>query len=467
MRKFYWYLTSYIKKHGLVFFASIIIAVLVFSFLIPTLSRFMSGKKREYIGLVGDFNLYSLPLPVKQLLSVGLTEINEDKEVMPRLAERWVVEDDGKRYRFILKKDITWQDGKEITPEDIQYQFSDVEMISTPNDIIFKLPDVFAPFPSVVSEPVFRYETQKYLGFLKRTTIIGIGKHRLADYKQKGNRLTEVTIDGPDKRRIFRFYLTETAAVLAFKRGEIDVLPDLTSPHDITTWETVTTTVNLESGRYLAVFFNNADPLLPKNVRQALSYAVEKVQGEMRALGPIDSQSWAFLEGGKSYDLDLERASERLIDGLPPEILELELTTTSVFAEEAEDLKRQWEQFGEQAVSACQGSKDVENRELCNNLKIKINLKITNFPDTSNFQLLLVGQESPPDPDQYFLWHSEQSTNFTRYKNTRIDSLLEKGRKTLDQQERLAVYQEFQQFLLEDPPAIFLRHLYSFEVRRK
>ena len=78
-----------------------------------------------------------------------------------------------------------------------------------------------------------------------------------------------------------------------------------------------------------------------------------------------------------------------------------------------------------------------------------------------------MGQESPPDPDQYFLWHSEQPTNFTRYKNTRIDSLLEKGRKTLDQQERTTIYQEFQQFLLEDPPAIFLRHLQSFELQRK
>ena len=77
-----------------------------------------------------------------------------------------------------------------------------------------------------------------------------------------------------------------------------------------------------------------------------------------------------------------------------------------------------------------------------------------------------MGQEIPVDPDQYFLWHSDQSTNFTNYQNTRIDSLLEKGRQTIDQNKRKEVYQEFQQFMLEDPPAIFLRHLFSFDVKR-
>jgi len=97
---------------------------------------------------------------------------------------------------------------------------------------------------------------------------------------------------------------------------------------------------------------------------------------------------------------------------------------------------------------------------------LKSPLKISNFPDLSNYQLLLIGQESSIDPDQYFMWHSSQSTNFTHYKNTRIDSLLEKGRKTLDLEERRTIYQEFQQYLLEDPPAIFLRYLNNYSIAR-
>ena len=48
-----------------------------------------------------------------------------------------------------------------------------------------------------------------------------------------------------------------------------------------------------------------------------------------------------------------------------------------------------------------------------------------------------------------------------------MDSLLEKGRQVIEQSERQAIYQEFQQFLQEDPPAIFLKHLYEYEVERK
>jgi peptide/nickel transport system substrate-binding protein len=99
-------------------------------------------------------------------------------------------------------------------------------------------------------------------------------------------------------------------------------------------------------------------------------------------------------------------------------------------------------------------------------LDLKLNLKISNFPDLTNYQLLLIGQESSIDPDQYFMWHSSQPTNFTHYKNTRIDSLLEKGRQTIDFEERKTIYQEFQQFLLEDPPAIFLRYLDNYSIAR-
>ncbi|MFZ5376801.1 MAG: ABC transporter substrate-binding protein [Patescibacteria group bacterium] len=466
MRKIYWYITIYIKKHGLVVFLSVLGAIAVFSIVLPILLSKFAFKPKKYIGLIGDYTLMTLPLEVKRTLSVGLTEVNSQKEVKPLLAERWIVEDEGKRYRFILRKDVTWQDGQAIKPEDIKYQFNDVETITTPNDVIFKLPDVFSPFPSVVSEPVFRQGIMKKWGLFKVPTLIGIGDYEIVDYKRNGNRINEITIDSPKEKLIYRFYLTENEAVAAFKKGEIDVLPNLTAPHDIINWQTVEVTPKLNNDLYLAVFFNNSSPLLPKNVRQALSYAVEKPADATRAIGPINPDSWAFLQGGKTYDKDLTRAIERLLDDVPSQPLNLDLTTTSEFAADAEAMRKQWLELGEKAAAACQGEKKVEDKALCQNLKIQINIKVTNFPDTTNFQLLLVGQETPADPDQYFLWHSERTTNFTNYKNTRIDSLLEKGRKTLEQNERQAIYQEFQQFLLEDPPAIFLRHLYSYEVRR-
>lgn len=467
MRRLYWYLTGYAKKHGWVFLVSLVGAIVFFSLVIPLIVGTVTFKQREYVGVLGVYTLNNLPEEIKQRLSVGLTTIETNQEVSPLLTERWVVEDDGKQYRFVLRDDLEWQDGKKLKPEDIHYQFVDVETVTTPNDIIFRLPDAFAPFPSVVSEPLFRQVSQRYLWFFSRPMLIGIGPNKIVDYQQQGSRLKELVVETPNKRTIYRFYLTETDLIYAFKRGEIDVISDLSDPGDLVDWRNVEITPHVQTDRYLAVFFNNTDPLMSKSIRQALYYGVSSPNDGTEALGPIDSTSWAYLEGGKTYEKDLDRAVERLLDELPPQPMELSLATTQTFANEADRIKQEWEELGDLAVTACQNSSAVTNKDQCVFLDIVVNIKVSNFPDTNDFQLLLIGQESPVDPDQYFLWHSEQPTNFTHYKNTRIDSLLEKGRTTLDQQERTAIYQEFQQFLLEDPPAIFLKHLTSFEVSRK
>lgn len=467
MRKLYWYLSSYTRKHGLLVIVSVVIAIIAFSFLIPFIVTRLDQKQRTYVGVVGDYSLYSLPRPVQQLMSSGLTVVAEDGSAVPDLSERWSVESDGTVYRFVLKKGLYWQDGQEILPSDLKYNFSDVEVVYTPNDIVFKLPDAYVPFPVVVSEPVFKTEQRKSMFFMKRTYLIGTGEYQMIDYQEKGPRITELTLDSPQERRIFRFYLTEEEAILGFKRGEVDILQDLSSPQELAEWPTVEVHEDMNNQQYLAVFFNLEDPLFTKNVRQALSYGTRKPTGKARAISPINPDSWAYLSSAKSYDYEVARGVERLLDEIPPQALQFEITTTPVFQKDAELIKQDWEALGQAAQEACQQKKEITDKTECEKLAIEVNVRISSFPDTSNFQALLLGLESPPDPDQYYLWHSEQSTNFSHYKNTRIDSLLEKGRKTADQTERMAIYQEFQQFFSEDAPAIFLQHLTSYDLQRK
>jgi peptide/nickel transport system substrate-binding protein len=466
MRTYYWYITAYLRKHGLVVVASLIAAVLIFSLAIPTVLRGLDRKPRRYIGVVGSYTLESLPPSITKKLSRGLTSIAKDGSAVPDLAERWTVENEGKTYRFILKKDQLWQDNELFRPSDVNYAFRDVEVITTPSEVVFKLPDSYVPFPTVVSQPILK-NGKRQLGPLRTLEVpLGLGEYQVIDYQKNGQRLTQMILEGFDERLIYRFYLTEDDAVTAFKLGEVDYVPDLSSRYGLENWDGVVITNTLHSNRYLGIFFNNSSPLFPKHIRQALAYAFPKPDRSIRALGPIDPNSWAYLEGGKTYDLDLDRALERALESVPDQAMEFELTTTSTFQTEAEQLKQAWEEFGAKAVTACQGKKEVEDKTRCANLNIKVTVRVNNYPDTSSFQVLLIGQETASDPDQYYLWHSGQASNFTQYKNTRIDSLLEKGRTTLDQNERRSIYQEFQQFFLEDAPVIFLRYLESYDVSR-
>ncbi len=466
MRKLYWYLTAYAKKHGIVFLTSIIGAIAIFSFIVPSLISTIENKQTYYIGVVGSYTLDTLPPEVTDKISAGLTKIEPDGSIQPLLAQRWNSEQDGKTYRFILKDGIFFKDGTKLTTQDIQYNFPNVETIITPNDIVFKIPDSFAPFPIAVSEPILKRVEQKHNLILSRPMLIGVGPYSLTDYKKIGNRISEVVLEGKQEKYIYKFYLTEKDAVTAFKHGEVDELPDLSKEYDIALWDTVTLDRTIDYSKYLAVFFDLRNPKFSKNIRQALSYAIEKPSDETRAIGPISPKSWAYLSAGKTYDKDLERAVERILDEPPQEKLEFTLTTTSIYQTEAELIIKQWEEFGQRVFEACQNDTDITDKNTCEFMKIQVNLQIRNFPDTSNFEMLLVGQQSPPDPDQYSLWHSDQSTNFTGYKNTRIDNLLEKGRQATDFQQRKEIYQEFQQFFLEDAPAIFIRHLVSHTYKR-
>ena len=466
MRKLYWYISSYARKHGWIFLASIAGALVFFSLVLPLVHKSLALKPTTYVAIVGYYTLTNLPKAIKNQLSSGLTKIGADLQAEPLLAERYVVEDNGKQYRFVVKKEVKWQDGKDLKPSDVLYNFADVETISTPNEVIFNLPEPFTPFTVAVSEPLLRLEWEEKLIGPDKVKIIGIGQYRLLDYTLRGNSLSEVKIDGPEARYVYRFYLTENEAVQAFKKGQVDVLLNISDCYDLCDWPRLEKTKELAYDRYLAVFFNNTDPLLTKNVRQALYYVLSKDYGSARALGPINPRSWAYLQGGKDYAKDFDRAVERLLDDVPRQPLHFVLTTNSNFIAEAEKIKQEWQDFSVFAQEQCQKSKDVTDKNLCANLNIQVEIKVSNFPDLNDYQLLLIGQESSIDPDQYFMWHSSQPTNFTRYKNTRIDSLLEKGRKTLDFEERRTIYQEFQQFLLEDPPAIFLRYLDNHSIAR-
>ena len=86
------------------------------------------------------------------------------------------------------------------------------------------------------------------------------------------------------------------------------------------------------------------------------------------------------------------------------------------------------------------------------NTKIRIESGIP-----QNFQVLLITQSIPQDPDQYFLWHATQiKTNLTGYDSKRADKDLEDGRKMITEEDRKTKYFDFQKTLLEDAPAVFL-----------
>lgn len=385
------------------------------------------------IGVVGRYHVNELPYEVTSLISGGLTTHNSDGDVVSDLADSWSSED-GKTWEFKIKDEVFWQDGTEVNAEDINYEFSDV-VIEKPDDktIIFKLKEVFSPFPSVVSKPFFK------------KGLIGFGEWKVDEIILSGSFVSSLKLTKENETITIKFYPNEDRAKLAYKLGKVDTLDGLFDPKPLDGWVNTKTNSTSDTNKVVALLFNTSDPFLSdKSIRQGLSYGIEKSFGEERAVSPISPNSFAYNPQVKEYDFDLDRARE-LLENVPEEMKNspIKIASTPALLSLAEEIEGYWEDLG---------------------LLVEVQVSAI-VPD--EFQTYLTIIDIPKDPDQYAYWHSTQSSsNLTRFSNPRVDKLLEDGRAELDQEKRKRIYLDFQRFLLEEAPAIFLFHPRMYSISR-
>lgn len=484
-QRYLWYAQGFLKKYKTVIAVSMIGGIALVVLLPSILTIIPFGKPTQYIGRVGNFPLSRLPRDIQESVSYGLTKVSDDGQSMPGLASTFGSEEDGKSYRFTLKPNVTWQDGKTVTPQDVNYNFSDMDIIRSANDVVFKLQskstdgsnvsESFLPssFPTVVSQPLFKQVKNNSILSRSKTLIYGLGSYTISDITYKGTGIQELTLDSVKDRKIYRFYPTEHDAIVAFKHGEVDIVEDMQNLEDISTWDTLTKHLNSRLDQYVGIFFNfgyqlgEDHPFTNKQLRQALNLAIQKPQGADRILSPIHKKSWAYVSSEDDldrYEQDMKLAAEDYIKANMFSPFTIELTTIPTYSDQAQVIAKSWENLGVAAHTLCIQEKASPN---CDQVSIKVNIRIRNTPDLSDYQVLLIGQQIPIDPDQYSLWHSTQSTNFTHYKNARVDKLLEDGRKATDKEERKLIYQEFQRLLVKESPAIFLQTIKTYRINRK
>jgi peptide/nickel transport system substrate-binding protein len=365
-------------------------------FLIPSLTE----SKTLRIGMAGRFTLSTLPNSILSMIGDGLTKLDSSGIVEPSLASSWETPDKGKTWIFTLKDNLTWQDGKKVTSAGIVYQFSDLT-IERPDTktLIFKLQSPYSAFPTVVSRPTFK------------SGLMGTGEYRVTNISVNGNVVEQLSMrKGNSDRLVYKFYPTEEKTKLALELGLVDRITDIFNPAPLDTWKKMKIAENSDTSEYVGIFFNTQDGFLAeKNVRQALSYAINKnILGGKRTVSPIPINSWAYNSQVKPYDYDPVKAKTMLDEyKLSAKISELQinLSTTPVLLIKAEAVAKDWQAVG-----------------------VKVNVQvISQVP--SDYQAFLAIFDTPEDPDQYSMWHSTQlATNLTHYQNPRIDKLLEDGR---------------------------------------
>lgn len=436
-----------------------------------------------------------------QLVYSGLFKYDNNGNAVPDLAESFTVSQDQRQYTVKLRKNAHWQDGKEITAEDIFFTFNILQ------DPAYKSPlrqswqgvDVSV---SNDHEIVFTLKNP-YVGFLENLTIGILPKHvweniapekfALADYNlhpigsgpfmfsdfqkdSQGSILTYHLKAFKDfyagspyiSNFTFNFYADDDALIAAYNKKEVMGMNSI-APEKIGSIKNVKSTDmhELIIPRYFSVFFNQTKSvvLADDNVRIALNSSVDRkeiISSVLRGKGvALSSPFFPQMDGYNDQvqvSKNIDQANKILDDaGWKKEAgsdfrkknnvtLEFELVTTDwpELSQTAELLKTQWQKVG-----------------------AKLNVKILTVSDlqqnyirTREYDSLLFGQAITFNPDLYSFWHSSQKRdpglNLSLFDNSQADGILESVRQEPDESKRVDSYKKFQELLAKEVPAVFL-----------
>ncbi|GAB4572008.1 MAG: peptide ABC transporter substrate-binding protein [Anaerolineae bacterium] len=206
---------------------------------------------------------------IASLIFEGLVGTNAYGEYIPRLAEEWVISDDGLEYVFRLRQDVLWQDGVPFTAADVVTTFN---LLQAPGDALpesltefwrtveielldeytvrFRLAQPLAAFldyarMGIVPAHVFANISAEQLATHPfNLSPIGTGPYQLERITGDETGISSVSLrvapvyrQRPEgqggyqiERLVFRMYETEDAAFEALRNGEIDALGGVHRP---------------------------------------------------------------------------------------------------------------------------------------------------------------------------------------------------------------------------------------------
>jgi peptide/nickel transport system substrate-binding protein len=434
------------------------------------------------------------------LIYSGLTK-NENGKIVPDLAKEYTISDDGLVYNFILKDNLRFHDGTQLTTDDIEFTIQKIQdgdvksprrvdwasvIIKkiSPEEIQFILKQPYAPFLSNTAVGILPKHIWKNLNadqFIfneKNLEPIGSGPYKITEFeKDLAGSPTSYTLSAfsnyhngkPYISTInIRFYQDELGVIDAYKNGIIENLAEI-SPEETARIASSTPDITILHNplpRIFALFLNqnNSPVLVSKDVRKALSISVDKdtiirevlynygvaIDGPLpldskHKVTPVNKDAARDILAKAGWIINDNGVREKKV-GNVRQTLELSITTadSADLKKVAELVKKDWEDIG-----------------------ARVTIKVFEFGDLSQniiksrkYDALLFGEIVSKDLDLFAFWHSSQRNspglNVSMYVNSKVDKILEDARVTYNEDKRIQMYKNFSDIITDDIPAIFL-----------
>ena len=435
---------------------------------------------------------------INGLVYSGLVRYDGDLNIVGELAESWDISPDNLSITFHLRHGVKWHDGVPFTSADVLYTYQvyrdpetptsyaesylQVQKAETPDAYTFRVTYAEPYAPALISWgfsvlPKHLLEGKKITESPLARHPIGTGPYCFVEWQGGEKIVLEANRDYFEgspyiKRFVFRIIPDTSTQFLELQTGGLDYMGLTPIQYDRQTdtpaFHRLFTKYSYLAFGYTYLGYNLKRPLFQdRRVRQALSYAIDKQEiidgvllGHGRiATGPYKPDAWVYNPKVKRYNFDPEKAKALLAeagwrdsdgdgildkDGKPFRFTIITNQGNDLRSKTGEIIQRRFHDIGI----------DVKLRI------IEWATFLKEFINPSNFDATILGWSGGPEPDQYNIWHSSKigprQLNFIGYKNPEVDELLEKGRRTFDQEERKKIYGRFQEILAEDQPYTFL-----------
>jgi len=459
--------------------------------------------------------LISLSQPdedIAALVYSGLMRARPDGTLVPDLAEKYEISEDGLNYTFTLREGLTFHDGAPITSADILFTIQkakDPDIKSTkradwegvtvaapdPKTVVFTLPRAYAPFLEnttlgILPRHLWEGVSAGDFHFTPLNTHpVGSGPYRVSELDTSNTgapiryelqSFNDFALGEPNIRRInFFFYPNEEALINAYNAGHIDSFAAV-SPERVADLRTEDTSlVRVALPRTFGVFFNQgknaalADPA----VRNALASAVDKqsivesvLHGYGRPLsGPIPpGVLGVFAPATPTPLVDMAPATST---GANFEEARNILVSGGWKFDEAEHVWKKGTTRLEFTLASADAPELAATAEqlasVWRSFGVVVNVHVYSLSELNqtvirprNYEAVLFGEVVGRTLDLFAFWHSSQRNdpglNLSLYTNAQVDALLASARTQTDANQRKQLYDQFTAIIDRDKPAIFL-----------
>jgi peptide/nickel transport system substrate-binding protein len=428
----------------------------------------------------------------------GLVGLDEHLNPIPELADRWVIEDGGRAYRFHLRPGVTWHDGTPFTSADVKFTFEAAlvtyhsrtraalegifDRVETPDPLTAVI-HFNRPYGALLQRldvveasiiPRHAYQGHDLLSGEPTRRPIGTGPFRFVSYAP-GDRLVlekNAAYFRPGlpliDRLVFQILPNTSTAIAALETGEADFVGSVPGADVARLRQSRAITLVQSTGgsggsvcQDVLIPNLTRPPFSDPRVRRAFAHALDKqfivdhvYHGQGRpATGPISHLlAWAYTPDVRQYPHDPDQA-RRLLDeaGLRPapngERVAITFTHANQHQRLAQVLREQMKAVGIR----------LELQTL------DFNAQVEQVFVRKSFDLGLASFCNGADPDigvrRVYVSSNIGPYPFSNgagYRNARVDRLFDEGSQSTDRDARRAVYLEIQRVLAEDVPYFWL-----------